>query len=333
MPSVPFNATAAIILSLGLASLPVAADAQETALTTDQSRGTLFELMAKTIEGEVPSSDFSQFAFKSAFRFPHDATWRNPVSEEDPRSNQAFGIDVSHHTTDACKCMINWSLLADQKVAFAYLKATQGVSSYDKSFKPNAVALKALPAGKKIAVGAYHFLSANGTAADQAANFLKVVGSNLGADDLAPTLDVEWDVRTSNGKVVLDKDGRAKDFWKDADPAGDGKVILARVKAWLDAVKKATGKEPVVYTSQTWWNERMKGVGSIESALPGRRIWISDLSSKGLKVEDPYTYRGKWHLWQFTFTATADGGGLPTGKKVDANVFQGDVPTFVASMK
>jgi lysozyme len=136
-------------------------------------------------------------------------------------------------------------------------------------------------------------------------------------------------VRVANGKIILGPDGKPKDFWKGTD----GKVILERTREWLRTVKERTGKTPILYTNQAWWNERMNGVGTIEAALPEYPVWISDLSSKGLKVEDPYLYKGKYRLWQFSFTATADKGGLPPGKKVDADVFQGDIAAFLAAMK
>jgi lysozyme len=168
---------------------------------------------------------------RANFRFDHDALWRNPVLDEDPRSDQIFGIDISHHLTDKCHCKVDWASLVDQKVAFAYLKATQGVNYYDRSFEPNLEGIRAFPSGKKIDVGAFHFLSADGSGEDQAKNFLDVVGSKLGKDDLTPSLDVEWDVRTdASGKVILGPDGKEKDFWKGTD----GSVILGRVLAWLD---------------------------------------------------------------------------------------------------
>ncbi|PDS49753.1 hypothetical protein CO662_22030 [Rhizobium anhuiense] len=322
-----------LLLALALACVPRLASSEsgKRPLTDDPSRGELFEMMGEELQKTTPASEFSQFAFRANFRFPHDALWKNPSKEEYPRTNQTFGIDVSHHTTDDCKCRIGWSRIAEQKVAFAYLKATQGVDYFDRSFRPNVEALRALPADKKIAIGAYHFLSADGSAEDQAENFLEVVRKQLGADDLTPSLDLEWDVRVKNGKTILAPDGRPLDFWMERKLSGP--EILNRVHSWLRIIEETTGKKPLVYTSQTWWNERMGGVGSIEQALAGYRIWITDLSSKGLKVEQPYVYKGKWHLFQFTFTASADKGGLPAGKKVDANVFEGDVSKLLASLK
>jgi len=325
-----FKFHALLALTLACSPLPASSQNVKVPLTDDPSRGELFEMMGEELQETTPSGEFSQFAFRANFRFPHDALWKNPSKDEDPRTNQVFGIDVSHHTTDDCKCKIGWSRITEQNVAFAYLKASQGVDYFDRSFKPNVEGLRALPADKKIAFGAYHFLSADGSAKDQAENFLQVVGT-LGAEDLTPSLDLEWDVRVKNGKKILGPDGRPLDFWKARKLSGP--QILERTLAWLRIVEERTGRKPLVYTSQTWWNERMGGVGSIEQALAGYRIWITDLSSKGLKVEQPYVYKGKWHLFQFTFTASADKGGLPAGKKVDANVFEGDVQKLQASLK
>jgi lysozyme len=299
-------------------------------LTDDASRGQLFELMGQTIEAQTAPADFTQFAFRANFRFPHDAIWRNPVLDQDPRTDQIFGVDVSHHNTDNCNCKINWGLLADQKVSYAYLKATQGIKWYDKTFGPHLKDLRALPSGKKIEVGAYHFLSADGSGENQAENFLDVVGTKLGADDLTPSLDVEWDVRTdAQGHLILGPDGKAKDFWKGTD----GAVILQRTLAWLKVVEERTHKIPIVYTNKNWWDERIGKAGTIEQALSHYRVWISDLSSKGLKVEQPYLYKGTWHLWQFSFTATAEKGGLPPGRAIDADIFDGTPEMFAKLLK
>jgi lysozyme len=311
------------IVGLGAGQTATAED--KIPLSDDWSRGQLFELMGEYIEGKTPPSDFTKFAFKSNFHFPHDALWRNPVLDQDPRTNQIFGVDVSHHNTDKCKCKIGWSLLSDQKVAFTYLKATQGTTYYDKTFDINLQEIRALPSGKNIAVGAFHFLSADGSGADQAKNFLDIVKNKLGKNDLTPSLDVEWDVRTGpDGKVILGPDGKPKDFWRGID----GKVILGRVTDWLKAVAAVTNKKPVVYTNQVWWQERIGDAGTIEALAP-YGIWISDLSAKGLLVEQPYVYKGAWNLWQFTFSATAQSGGLPTGDTVDADVFDGTNDAFL----
>jgi hypothetical protein len=142
-----FIAAFSVLFGVGAPIAP--AQEAKTPLTTDASRGELFELMGQIVEAQTPPGKFSQFAFRANFRFAHDALWRNPVLDVDPRSNQIFGIDISHHLTDKCKCKVDWALLADQKVAFAYLKATQGVSYYDRSFDPISKAFGRFRPGKR----------------------------------------------------------------------------------------------------------------------------------------------------------------------------------------
>ncbi len=305
------------------------AAAQKKILADDWSRGQLFELMGQYIEGKTPASDFQQFAFRGNFSFPHDAVWRNPVLEQDPRMDQIFGVALSHHNTDNCHCKIDWGLLAEQKVAFAYLKATQGIDYYDPKFDDYLQGIRALHADNRIQVGAFHFLSASGSAESQADNFRDVVGTKLGANDLTPSLDVEWDVRTANGKVILGPDGKPKDFWVGTD----GKTILSRVLQWLKIVETRTHKIPIIYTNQVWWSDRIGNAGTIQQSLAHYPVWISDLSSKGLAVEQPYVYKGAWNLWQFSFTAAALKGGLPPGGTVDADVFDGSPDAFAKALK
>ena len=102
-------------------------------------------------------------------------------------------------------------------------------------------------------------------------------------------------------------------------------ALRTRARPTLDVVEKATHKTPVVYTNAFWWKERIGPIGSMQKALGHYPIWISDLSAKGLKVEQPYIYKGGWYMWQFTFTARPEKGGLPPGGSVDADVFAGDM--------
>ena len=293
----------------------------KVALVDDRSRGQLFEAMGEDLESPAPASDVALFAFRAAFRFPHDALWRNPVLNAEPRTGQIFGIDVSHHNVGECHCKLDWAALAQQHIRFAYLKATQGANYYDDQFDNYLHGIRTLLPAKRIEVGAYHFLSADGSAQDQAENFTSVIDGKVGEEDLRPSLDLEWDVRTSGGHVILGANGKAKDFWVGTD----SRDILAKTLKWLELVERHTHKTPVVYTNAGWWRERIGPLSGMQAALGRFPVWISDLSSKGLRVEQPYVYQGNWYMWQFTFTATFENGGLPSGSTVDADVFKGDI--------
>src|SRR5690349_10099102 len=99
----------------------VRAQATGQALTDDLSRGERFDLMLSELADNPSLSDVQrrQFAFPLAFVFPHDAKYRNSLTETDPRSNQIFGIDLSHHNIDNCRCDIDWVKLRRQEVQFA----------------------------------------------------------------------------------------------------------------------------------------------------------------------------------------------------------------------
>jgi len=95
------------------------------------------------------------------------------------------GIDVSRH-----QGTISWRAVRDMQVKdikfdFAFMKATEGVTMVDPSFKRNWKSCKTL----HIPRGAYHYYLANRSGADQALNFIKTV--KLEPGDLPPVVDIE----------------------------------------------------------------------------------------------------------------------------------------------
>ncbi|VWD46805.1 Lysozyme M1 [Burkholderia contaminans] len=295
-------------------------------LTNDASRAELFALMTAFLKGAATThEERQQYAFPSAFVFPDDALWKNSTAQTDPRVDQVFGVDLSHHNAESCRCQINWALLSQQQVRFAYLKATQGVTGTDGFYLKYRTAARNLPAEHKIYVGAYHFLSADGSGEAQAAHFLKLVGEQLSEDDLPPTVDLEWDVRIGKDhKVIKGKDGRPYDFWTPLS----GDEILRRVSAWLSLVRDKTGRRPFVYTNKVWWEQR---IGSEEkiAALAGYGVWIADYSKSGRATEKPSVPNSaEWTLWQFGTNGTFKNGGVGQGRTVDTNVFNGSIDDF-----
>jgi len=225
------------------------------------------------------------------------------------REDGIFGIDVSHHNEDGCNCKIDWNAVADQKISFAYMKATQGALFRDAKFDNNWTALAQHP---KIYRGAYHFLSSAHDPVDQAKNFLARIGPLL-AKDMPPCLDIEWDMVTVDGQQV--------DAWSNLSP----EVIVDRALKWLNQVETATGRTPIIYTSQTWWKNRIK---DDKTALFHRYpIWIADYSEKGLGQEIPSVPSGgDWKIWQFTEKGVLEQG---ISGHVDVNIFKGSMDQFL----
>lgn len=128
------------------------------------------------------------------------------------------GLDVSHY-----QGTVNWSLVAQAGMAFAFIKATEGTSNVDSQLQVNWSGAKA--AG--LLRGAYHFYEPDDDPYQQAQHFLSTV--QLEPGDLPPVLDVE--------------------------APGSFSAIISGIQTWLSAVQQATGRTPIVYTNPTYWNQ------------------------------------------------------------------------------
>jgi lysozyme len=298
-------------------------------LTDDASRADLFSLMIEYAQGASSPAEKQLYAYPLAFKFPHDALWKHPVLQQSPRLDQVFGIDLSHHNVDNCKCIVDWPLLRKQEVRYAYLKASQGVRYVDPEYHSYRKGAKALPTDMMIHIGAYHFLTASGDPIAQARNFLAYIGKAVAVDDLPPALDLEWDTRTGpDRKWILGPDGKKLDHWTGIA----GQEIIRRAIVWLKAVEKATGRRPIVYTNGEWWKQRIGNENRI-SDFAGYGVWIADYSKTGRAVEVPFVpSKAPWKLWQFTANGQLRDGGIGRGASVDASVFNGTHLQFLSAM-
>lgn len=252
------------------------ANAQDDWQPSDRSRGDLarYEL-----------NEFAAPADKGVvkdFKFPGDA------------NDGIYGIDVSHHNGP-----INWVKIAAGGAKFVYIKSSEGAGFKDKRFVDN---WKGAGAQSTLRRGAYHFLSAGIPAKTQADNFLAQLKASggLGKSDLAPVLDIEWDFTKVGGKDV--------DRWAKFSSAD----IVAAAAEWLEIVKKATGRTPIVYTARSWWSGR---VGPNEGLIAYPH-WTADYRHSSLEDGVPLKVpKHESRAWQFTDAAKID--GIING--VDAN--------------
>jgi lysozyme len=243
------------------------------------------------------------------------------------RSDAVFGIDVNHYTTENCGCQIDWDRIANQKVAFVYAKATEGVSYKDPTFDKHWRELGKRP---NLHRGAYHFLRADVEIEAQVKKFLDRMGT-LQPGDLPPAMDLEWDVYRDSTRKWQPKDGN--DYWSNLEPD----EILARALKWLQLVERETGRVPIVYTSRMWWMQRIKDESKLE-LLKRYPIWLSAMEDEDLRLEKPGAkgrWAGKWNwtLWQFTNMGDLTKGGIPnpkapTDERMDVSIFPGDLGQF-----
>ncbi|UYQ92801.1 glycoside hydrolase family 25 protein [Chitinophaga horti] len=161
-----------------------------------------------------------------------------------PVNYSVHGIDISKFQKD-----INWMAVKQMQVdniriSFAFMKATEGITRQDATFKRNWV--KARQAG--IIRGAYHFFYATRDPLKQAINFRNVV--ELESGDLPPVLDIE--------------------VHNNQSPA----VIRSTAKIWLEEMEKVYGVKPIIYTNVNFYE---KYLGSEFDKYP---LWVAHYYQK-----------------------------------------------------
>ena len=195
-------------------------------------------------------------------------------------TDQVRGIDVSHF-----QGVIDWAQVAATGIKFAITKATEGATVKDNQFNANYAGIQA----NGMIRGAYHFFHPSQNAQAQAANFLSQVKA-LAPGDLPPALDVE----------VNDNQGAS--------------VIINGVRQWLQAVEAALGRQPMIYTSASFWNANLGGTGEF-SDCP---LWVAHYTFN----PQPNIPNGfaSYAIWQFSELGTIDG---VSGNNVDLDRFNG----------
>ncbi len=206
----------------------------------------------------------------------------NPSREEYP----IRGVDVSHY-----QGIINWQVLADQDIQFAFIKATEGSTYVDPRFAENWA--QAQRCGLR--VGAYHFFSFDSSGAAQAENFI----SRVKAWDtmLPPVVDLEF---------YGDKEKNP------LSPA----AVRPQLDILLRRLEEVYGKKPVLYVTEAAYEMYVAGgYGDYD-------IWIRNV------VTEPHLVDGRaWTFWQYTNRETLP-GYEGQERFIDMNVFYGDAEVF-----
>ena len=188
------------------------------------------------------------------------------------------GVDVSEY-----QGRIDWQMLADQNVDFAYIKATEGSGYVDPRFAENWAG--AADAGIK--TGAYHFFSFDSSADTQAENYIAAVPMSGGA--LPPAIDVELY-------------GAYKRSPKPRDE------VVGEIRALSDALEARYGVKPVLYVTRRSHALYLRSAG-LENPL-----WVRDVYLPPLWAKD-------WLVWQYTDRGELAGYDGPE-RYIDLNVMR-----------
>jgi lysozyme len=176
------------------------------------------------------------------------------------------GIDVSHYQGD-----IRWADMASSgDVGFVIAKATEGRLNQDAQYARN----KAKADEFGVPFTAYHFASPDTTANDailEADNFVDT--ADLGPGNLRPVLDLE-----KNGGLGVKKLRR----W---------------VKAWIAEVELRVGAKPIIYSSPSFWHDKMGN--SRWFANNGYALWIAHWGVAKPRVPASNWSGHGWTIWQY----------------------------------
>jgi lysozyme len=170
---------------------------------------------------------------------------------------------VSHH-----QGVIDWPAVADDGIAFAYLKATEGGDWTDPRFAQNLAGAT----GAGLDVGAYHFFTNCAPGEAQANHFLATVP--VAATRLPAALDLEH-IGQCPGEP-------------------DRADLLAEIVAFIETVENGTGRPVVLYV--------LAGVEEpyrVLDELGDRPRWDRSLFRR--PADDD------WAIWQYSGYADVDG--------------------------
>ena len=177
----------------------------------------------------------------------------NPVTERMDRF-EVHGIDVSHYQSK-----IDWSTVARQDIAFAFVKATEGETLKDSLYQSNWSAIKSVG----IRRGAYHFFRPTVSATKQARHFIKQV--DLQPGDLPPVLDIE----------VVDGVSETE--------------LIAGARKWLNIIEKKYRIKPIIYTNLKYYHQHLA------AHFENYPIWIARYN----KYNPELGNGNDWKFWQY----------------------------------
>ena len=193
------------------------------------------------------------------------------------------GVDVSVYQGN-----VDWGAVKASGRDFAIARISDG-TYLDTTFAANWSGMKS--AG--LVRGAYQFFEPGDDPTTDADIVIKAVGV-LGDGDLPVTADME----VTGGQ----------------SPA----TIAAHLQTWVAAVTAGTGKAPMIYTAEGYWDG---SVGS--SAFGDLPLWAADWGVTCPTLADGWS---NWKFWQYSDAGSVKG----ISGKVDVDEFNGDLAALQA---
>ncbi|MER6146011.1 lysozyme [Streptomyces sparsogenes] len=179
------------------------------------------------------------------------------------------GVDVSSHQGN-----VAWSTLWNSGVRFAYVKATEGTSYTNPYFSQQYTGSYNVGMIR----GSYHFaLPDNSSGAAQATYFVNHGGGwSKDGKTLPGALDMEYN---PYGSTCYGKSASAMVSW---------------IKDFTNTYKSLTGRDPVIYTSTSWWKSCTGNSSAFGSINP---LWIPRYGSSVGELPAGWGFHT---IWQYT---------------------------------
>lgn len=209
--------------------------------------------------------------------------YRDDLATQLASGYEIQGVDVSHYQGD-----IDWNVLAEQDIDFAFIKATEGSGHIDRKFYENWEAVEETD----IKAGAYHFFSFDSPAETQAQLYIETVGDLAGR--LIPVVDIE--------------------FYGDkfSNPPEEEEIVR-ELKSMLELLEAEYGVKPMVYTTYTFYYKYLDG------EIDGYPLWI-----RNVYFSPNVDLHNEWTFWQYTDQAVLNGYS-GAEEHIDMNVFNGSL--------
>ncbi|NIY68284.1 lysozyme [Streptomyces malaysiensis] len=186
------------------------------------------------------------------------------------------GVDVSSHQGN-----VNWATLWSSGVRFAYVKATEGTSytnpnftqQYNGSYNVGMIR------------GSYHFALPNNSTGAAQANYFVDHGGGWSKDGktLPGALDMEYN---PYGATCYGLSASAMVNW---------------IKSFSSTYKSRTGRDPVIYTSTSWWKTCTGNSAAFGGINP---LWIPRYGSSVGELPAGWGFHT---IWQYTSTGPTVG--------------------------
>lgn len=173
------------------------------------------------------------------------------------------GIDLSHYQGD-----VFWEIVgANSKMAYVYLKATEGSTHIDENYERNIE----LAHRYGLKVGSYHFFRPKTELSKQLENFMSQC--RPGDQDLIPMIDIE-----STGGLKTDE-------------------FCDSLFKFLDLVEQAYRQKPLLYTYTNFYNKHLQG------KIDEYQLMIAQYSDEKPILADDRDYT----MWQYTAKGRING--------------------------